>query len=408
MNVFGFINLMRSIYSKKLPDLERIQDKGLLAVKIAQHFALRIDFLDERVCMHLSKLFTNARPVKGKKGKELIEKFIDKNWFDNFSSFEEIPFTAASIGQVHNGILKNGDSVVVKVIKEDFKEQFLKDLRSLRKLVRFLIRFYPKLRKVFNPLSILNHIEDYTISELDLKNEIKGGEKLQQIAEKYKDRYDLSKLKFPYYYKELSNSNVLVSKKIEGQTFDELLNKKQLTMQTLLELFHVHGLFLFAEGTFHGDIHPGNIIRGDDGCIYFIDNGALSSSNSKMTKGLFKFFTALSQYEYEKSSAYLNEMADVRIKGKQFNDYYQKFLVLYKDFKGKSVSEVSLTKKMMDTIKLGIHSGMEFDQSMFPIIKSLMYMDGMVLRCDPDIVLIEKMKAIIENFKRVIDYEAHT
>ena len=176
-------------------------------------------------------------------------------------------------------------------------------------------------------------------------------------------------------------------------------------MQALLELFHIHGLFLFAEGTFHGDIHPGNIILGDDSYIYFIDNGALSSSKFKMTRGLFKFFSALSQYEYDKTSQYLNDMADVKIEGKQFDNFYQKFLVLYKDFKGKSVSEVSLTKKMMDTIKLGIHSGMEFDQTMFPIIKSLMYMDGMVLRCNPDVVLIEKMKGSIENFKRVIDDE---
>lgn len=405
MNVFSFINLMRTIYGKKLPDLERIQDKGLLAVKIAQHFALRIDFLDEQVCRHLSKLFTNARPAKGKSGRELIETYVDMTWFDNFTSFEDMPFTAASIGQVHNGVLKNGDSVIIKVIKEDFKEQFLKDLRSLRNLMKFSIRFYPKLRKVFDPLSILNHIEEYTISELDLRNEIKGSETLQRIAEKYKGRYDLSKLKLPFYYKELSNSHVLVTKRINGKTFDELLENKQLKMETLLDLFHIHGLFLFAEGTFHGDIHPGNIILGDDSFIYFVDNGALSSSKTKMTRGLFKFFTALSKYDYVKTSQYLNDMADVKIEGKQFDDFYQKLLDLYKDFKGKSVSEVSLTKKMMDTIKLGIHSGMEFDQTMFPIIKSLMYMDGMVLRCNPDAVLIENMKESIENFKRVIANE---
>ena len=73
MNIFSFLYLMRSIYGKRLPDLERIQDKGLLAVKIAQHFALRIDFLDEQVCHHLSKLFTNARPAERQDGKELIK-----------------------------------------------------------------------------------------------------------------------------------------------------------------------------------------------------------------------------------------------------------------------------------------------------------------------------------------------
>jgi ubiquinone biosynthesis protein len=399
---------MRSIYGNKLPDLEAIQDQGLLAVKIAQHFALRVDFLDEQVCRHLSRLFTNARPQQGKNGKELILQFVDELWFDHFSSFEETPFAAASISQVHNGILKNGDSVVIKVIKEDFKQQFLNDLRSLRRWIKLAIRFYPKLRKVFNPLSILNHIEQYTLSELDLRNEIMGMKTLQSIADKYKDRYDLSALKLPFFHEGLSNSNVLVIQKIEGHTFDELMNKNQLTMKSLLDLFHIHGLFLFAEGTFHGDIHPGNIILGNDACIYFIDTGALSSSPDKMTKGLFRFFTALSNYDYDQSAFYLNEMAEKKIKGKRYDRFRQKFLLLYRDFKGKSVSQVSLTKKMMDTIKLGIHSGMEFDQGMFPIIKSLMYMDGMVLRCEPEIVLLEKMQKSIENFKKVIgDENAH-
>ena len=121
-----------------------------------------------------------------------------------------------------------------------------------------------------------------------------------------------------------------------------------------------------------------------------------------MTKGLFKFFTALSHYKYDQTAVYLNEMAERQIKGKKFENFYKKFLLLYKDFKGKSVSQVSLTKKMMDTIKLGIHSGMKFDQGMFPIIKSLMYLDGMVLRCNPGAVLMENIKESIEDFKKVM------
>ena len=34
-----------------------------------------------------------------------------------------------------------------------------------------------------------------------------------------------------------------------------------------------------------------------------------------------------------------------------------------------------------------------------------MYLDGMVLRCNPDTVLIEKIKDSIENFKKVINDE---
>ena len=69
---------------------------------------------------------------------------------------------------------------------------------------------------------------------------------------------------------------------------------------------------------------------------------------------------------------------------------------------GKTVIEASLTKKMMETIKLAVNSGMSFDEGMFPIIRSLMYMDGMVLKCNPDALLLKDMRPFIDGFKKNI------
>jgi ubiquinone biosynthesis protein len=53
---------MIEIYKKKsLPNLDLIESYGLLAVKIAQHYALRVDFLPEENCRELSKLFRNNK-----------------------------------------------------------------------------------------------------------------------------------------------------------------------------------------------------------------------------------------------------------------------------------------------------------------------------------------------------------
>jgi ubiquinone biosynthesis protein len=60
---------------------------------------------------------------------------------------------------------------------------------------------------------------------------------------------------------------------------------------------------------------------------------------------------------------------------------------------------VSLTRKMMDTIRLGVLCGMEFEEGMFDIVKSLMYMDGMVLRVNPQAVLLRDIRPFIEEFK---------
>ena len=46
-----------------------------------------------------------------------------------------------------------------------------------------------------------------------------------------------------------------------------------------------------------------------------------------------------------------------------------------------------------------VESGMAFEEGMFSIIRSLMYLDGMVLRCNPDARLIEDLGASVSEFR---------
>jgi ubiquinone biosynthesis protein len=233
-------------------------------------------------------------------------------------------------------------------------------------------------------------------------NEFEGQQSLKNIKEEYIGRYDLSRLKFHRIFQEVSNENVLVSEFVEGQSFDEILEMKNMPYDLILELFNIHGFYMFTSGEFHGDIHPGNTILDNNGDIYLIDTGAISTVGDKIRLGLFKFFEALSYYEYKECVKHINEMADKPVFGKRYQKFESLFFELYRDFTNSTVSEISLTRKMMETIKLGVNCGMEFEKGMFSIIKSLMYLDGMVLRCNPDAVLMEDMRSSIDKFKRLL------
>jgi len=390
MNVFSFLRLIRMIYGNKKPDVEKIQNMGLLAVKIGQVHALRIDFLNEETCIELSKLYRANIPIKA----EEVLKHIDRT---KFSWIDETPIASASVGQVYRAKLAAGEDVVVKVVKSNFRRIFEQDVATVRRFFKVVIFFYPKLARVFDPIGILEHIEEYTLRELDLLNEIEGHEILREIYEKNKSTYDLSSLGFPKIYRELSSERVMVSEYIPGRTFDEILDN-EMAYSDLLLLFKIHGFYMFNIGTFHGDIHPGNLML-DGGRIYFVDTGAIGHVSKRLGSGLLDFFDALSVYDYDLCAQRLNEMAERGISGKRLEKFRVKFHELYSDFKGKSVKEVSLTRKMMETIKLGVHSGMAFEKGMFSIIKSLMFLDGMVLRCNPGAVLLEDMRQFVGEFR---------
>lgn len=402
MRFIAFIRLFKTIFNKKrLPNLAWIEKQGLLFVKIAQTFALRIDFLTPETTLHLQKLYTQAS-IKFHTIED-IKRQLPENLLSEIKSLEETPIGIASIGQVHKATLKNGEIVAIKVINKHLEKRFLKDVRAFKRFIGFITFFYPKLHKVADPIGVLNHIESYTLAELDLTSEIKHTEILKDIKASYEKTFDFTSLAFPTYYTNLSSKHVLVSNFIEGKPVDQLLRDHHLSEKDMLDIFRWHGFYMFIVGTFHGDIHPGNIIF-NQGKHTLVDTGALSRVSESIQTGLFEFMKALSMYDYPMCAIKLNEMASVSIDGKAYEKFEKKLLVLYKDFAHKTVSEVSLTKQMMHTIRLGVLSGMTFEKGMFPIIKSLMYLDGIVLQGAPNMILMEEMRQYITAFEEAKQY----
>ena len=276
MNWIQFGRLIHSIYSHngKLPDLDWIQSLGLLAVKLGQVHALRSDFLEPAKCEHLSKLFRNNHSMGAEDFLQLVESTAVPDFVSNFESIEPKSLASASVGQVHVGTLKDGNKVVIKAVKKDVRKNFKRDVSSVRSLFKFISLFYPKLKRVGNPEAILNDIEEYTLSELDLKKEVEGVKVLSSIKDEDKNKYDFSKVDFAKVYEPLCNQNVMVSDFIPGPSLDELIEQGNLEYNTLLELFKVHGYYMFCKGVFHGDLHPGNVLVDEaQSRFYFIDTG---------------------------------------------------------------------------------------------------------------------------------------
>ncbi len=400
MNLFQFGRLIHVIYGRKghLPDLDWIQSLGLFAVKLAQIHALRIDFLERKKCEHLAKLYRQANEVSAEDFHRILRESSAENFEDNFENISQSPLATASVGQVHKATLKSGEPVVIKAVKKEVANQFRTDVSRMKGWIRFATWVYPKLKQVGDPQGIVEDIERFTLSELDLRHEVAGQATLREIHQEASHSFDLQGLIFPEVYSDLCQKNIMVSEYIAGPTFDELLSEGKLDYSELLHLFRLQGYYMFCKGIFHGDLHPGNIIY-SDGQLCFIDTGFIAKVSKKMRVGLFEFFEALSSNDYENSAKALNRMSEVEITGNKLQSFTAAFIDLYREFKGATVSQISLTEKMMETIKLGVHSGMSFERGIFSVIRSLMYLDGMVLRCNPNAVLLEDMRPYIGEFK---------
>ena len=88
------------------------------------------------------------------------------------------------------------------------KRSSKRDVKRMSRWLRIAMIISPKLRKVGNPIALLEHVEDYTLRELDLRNEINGASRLGAIKEDLSSDFPMPRLRFPEYYPDLSNRHV--------------------------------------------------------------------------------------------------------------------------------------------------------------------------------------------------------
>ncbi len=406
MRLLTFLRFYREIRKDGPADLDWIQRQGLLAVKLTQIFALRPDMLSIEKCRQLQKMYRNASTIPSEDVMRILEERAPVSFHESVVWFDEEPLAAASVGQVHRATLSTGEEVVVKVIKADHKKRFQRDVKRMMRMMRVAIAISPKLRKVGNPIALLRHVEDYTTRELDLRNEIRGGSELKSIQEKLADDFPMPRLRFPKYYPDLSNEHVLVSEFVDGKTLEECIEDKSLAWDYLIELFRIHGAYMFGVGTFHGDLHPGNCIVDDEGNFVFIDNGAVCEAPKNVSVPLFKFFESLSKNDLDLAFEALLGLADERPSDDRLTRFNARMSEIYSGFGDKSVGEQSLTELMMRTVRAAVEdAGADFGEEGFPIIRSLMYMDGLVIRTHPEVKLIAEMGPSLVEFREGLGLE---
>tara|TARA_B100000945_G_scaffold49035_1_gene34789 strand:+ start:3543 stop:4769 length:1227 start_codon:yes stop_codon:yes gene_type:complete len=400
MRLLTFLRFYREIRKDGPADLDWIQRQGLLAVKLTQIFALRPDILSIDKCRQLQKMYRNASTIPSEDVDLILRERVPEGFQDSIAWFDVEPFAAASVGQVHRATLTNGEDVVVKVVKANHRESFQRDVKRLMRLMRVAITLSPKLRRAGNPMALLRHVEDYTTRELNLRNEIKGGAELEAIQNRLSEVFPMPRLRFPKYYPEISNEHVLVSEFVRGKTLEEYIDQQGLRWDHLIELFRIQGAYMFGVGTFHGDLHPGNCIVDEDGNFVFIDNGAICESPRKVSLSLFKFFEALSEGSLDSGFEALLDLADERPDEERVKRFRTKMGEIYEGFGEKSVGEQSLTDLMMRTVRAAVEdAGADFGEEGFPIIRSLMYMDGLVIRTHPEVKLIAEMGPSLVEFR---------
>lgn len=397
MRAFRFIQLFRMIFGpvEKL-DPRKIESMGLLAVKIAQMYAIRADLLGPEKTAKLNGFYEEASPMAPGGFLATAKREAPARFWRDLDHLEDTPLAVASLGQVHRGRLKDGTEIVVKVLRQDHAAEFQRDVAAVRLLAKTSLFFYPPLQRLADPLGTLETIRRTTVTEMNLLAEADGTDEMKRLRDEGAATLPhLKQLAFPHIYREYSNERFLVSEFVAAPTLRKLFKASAFSYEDLLLLFRIHGYYLFFQGKFHGDFHPGNVFY-DGSTFWFIDNANVETVPQQFSRGLLRFMVALGEKRYDDAARAIESLG-VRPLQKP-SDFRNAFAQLYANFGNKPVGEESLTVQMMQTIRMAVEKGLQFPEGAFPIIKSLMYLDGMAISCAPEKFLLEDVAKYAADF----------
>merc|ERR1719199_2188650 len=311
---FGIRIILRELKLRKVEDKAQKSEarkliakdlrQGLLElgptfIKLGQLLSTRIDILTKEYIDELKILQDSVPGFSGNTAIAVIERELGKKITDVFSEFDKRPIAAASLGQVHKAVLKDGGQVVaVKVQRTGLDDLFKNDLQNLKFAAKVFDKLDPKNDGADRDwVSIYEESAKLLYQEIDYKNEARN-------AIRFRNQFKgVEWIKVPEVYEEVTTPRVIVmeyapSVKISDvDKIEEMgLDRKKLAERSAISYLEQ----LSKHGFFHCDPHPGNIgvdagIPG--GRLVYYDFGMMDEISGVLKDGLVDLILGI--YEYE-------------------------------------------------------------------------------------------------------------
>jgi predicted unusual protein kinase regulating ubiquinone biosynthesis (AarF/ABC1/UbiB family) len=217
----------------------------------------------------MSRLQTDAPPMHP----ELVRDVLDTELgsaVKHFAEFTAAPIAAASIGQVHRAVLRDGRQVVVKIQYPGVAQAIHDDLANTELVATFL-RFMTAASGMKPDLRTLARESAARISEeVDYRHE---AAMIATFAELYRGH---PFIRVPDVVPEASADRVLTMTYLDGMDWAQAQQADQDLKNTWGEV-----IMRFCQGNYrhanllHADPHPGNYRFNGDGSVGFVDFGCV-------------------------------------------------------------------------------------------------------------------------------------
>ncbi|HET7706522.1 MAG TPA: AarF/UbiB family protein, partial [Thermoanaerobaculia bacterium] len=165
-----------------------LKDMGPTYVKFGQLLSTRPDIVPQEYIAALESLQDNLEPFSFADVERTVEEELGAKISKIFETFESTPVAAASLGQAHRAVLRDGREVIVKVQRPNVREQVRKDLDVFKEIAETL-ETHTDLGRRLNLVGSIDQARMAMLAELNYLQEARNTEILRKNLEEFPQLY---------------------------------------------------------------------------------------------------------------------------------------------------------------------------------------------------------------------------
>lgn len=319
-------------------------------MKVGQIASQVKDMLPDEVASALEVLQKESPPMPYPMIRRQLIRALGDTPESLFAHFDETPFAAASIGQVHRALTKEGEECVVKIQYPGVKESCDSDLKHLKRALK-LAGLVKVNAEVID--QTFEEIRRMLYEELDYVHE---AENIKLFRDYYKDHPYII---MPELIESLSSETVLTLSYVDGDPLQKV-KEPEYSQETInligYRIFETFGRQIYDLRAVHSDPHPGNFAFRPDGSIVLYDFGAVKLIPQETIDKLRKLVGDAIAGNVETLDKHLLAIGVRQEGGKTpdrefYNEWLDIFMAPFRDYEAFDFSESNLHKRVIGKVK---------------------------------------------------------
>jgi ubiquinone biosynthesis protein len=370
------------------------EELGPTYIKLGQILSTRPDLIPMEFIQELSKLQDHVPAFPFDRVRKVISAEFGRPPEDLFDQLEEAPLASASIGQVHRAVLKDGETVAVKIQRPGIRKIIEVDLEIMLHLATLAERHIEEMA-LHRPVKIVEEFARTLEKEIDYKNEATN---MERAARHFLDDPHVY---IPKVYREVTTSRILTTEFIDGikiSNIDALeaagLDRKIITARgadLVLKQVLDHCFF-------HADPHPGNIFVLPGNVICLLDFGMAGIVDRQTRDDFVDLVESIVNQNESRAAQVLLKLTirdaepDRRLLEREVADFMGRHL--YKPLK-----DIELGKLLYQLLELATSFRLRIPPDIFLMMKALGTVEGVGHMLDPDFDMIAQATPFITRIK---------